>query len=94
MTRARYAGAPNASETIRMSHSPIDRAQAKRVWEELRLGVSYLTRLRARMVEVGFLPTDPLFVAVAKAQEASQDLLTKVHYLTCDGGVGDPLQEQ
>jgi len=61
---------------------------AKRIWQELRPGLSYLSRLRARMVAIGFLPDDPLMLMVVKAQESVQDLAIRLHYLGCDGGVG------
>jgi hypothetical protein len=36
----------------------------------------------------GFPPDDPLFVDVVTAQHALQDLVMKLHYLSCQSGVG------
>jgi hypothetical protein len=50
---------------------------------------NYLIRLRRRMERVGFLPDDPFFCLVAKAQDALQHLTVTLHYRSCPSGVGE-----
>ena len=49
---------------------------------------NYLIRLRRRMERVGFLPDDPFYRLVAKAQDAVQQLTVDLHYRSCRSGVG------
>ena len=51
---------------------------------------NYLIRLRGRMVEVSFHPSDPIFVQVVKAQDDIQGLMSLIHYASCMSGVGKP----
>jgi hypothetical protein len=53
--------------------------------KELHAGLSHLSRLRARMVAIGFLADDPLLLMVVKAQESVQDLSIRLHYIGCNG---------
>ena len=46
-----------------------------------------LERLKSRM-EKRFPPADPLFVAVMAAYTSRVDLSMKLHYLSCESGVG------
>jgi hypothetical protein len=50
--------------------------------------LNYLSRLRARMVEVGFLPDDPVFAAVVKAHDAAGEHFMALHYAGRGGGSG------
>jgi hypothetical protein len=63
-------------------------AQAKRMYDALAPTLGYLTRLRQRMEQVGFIPGDPLYRDVCKAHDAMHALLSRLHYLTCKSGVG------
>jgi hypothetical protein len=62
--------------------------QAKRMHDALAPTLGYLTRLRQRMEQVGFIPADPLYRNVCKVHDAMHGLLTRLHYLTCKSGVG------
>jgi hypothetical protein len=68
---------------------PIKREHAKRIQEALRPSLQYLNRLEERLIAVGSLPNDPLHQKVVKARDAMHDLSIKLHYLGCDGGVGE-----
>jgi hypothetical protein len=67
----------------------IKREHAKRLLESLRPALQFLNRLEARLIAVGGLPSDPLLQKVVKARDAMHDLSIKLHYLSCDGGVGE-----
>jgi hypothetical protein len=71
-----------------MNASTIKSSDARRIGAAVRPGLDYLRRLRERMVEVGFLPDDPLFAAVVKAHDAAGELYMALHYAGCSGGVG------
>ncbi len=64
--------------------------EARKIAAGLFPGANYLIRLRERMVNAGFSPTDPIFKLVEKAQEAMQHLCTAVPYAGCESGVGQP----
>jgi len=67
--------------------------QAEQVNKALYPLANYLVRLRSRMEKVGFLPDDPVFLLVAKAQDAVQHLRVELHYRSCRSGVGRPESE-
>lgn len=67
----------------------IKREHAKRIQEALRPSLQYLNRLEERLIAVGALPNDSLLQKVVKARDAMHDLSIKLHYLSCDGGVGE-----
>ena len=67
----------------------IKREHAKRIFEALRPSLQYLNRLEERLIAVGVLPSDPLLQKVVNARNAVHDLSIKLHYLSCDGGVGE-----
>ena len=71
-----------------MNAKSIEPDHAKRINRGMRAGLNYLTKLRERMVAVGFLPEDPLFVAVVKAHDAAGELFVAMHYAGCSGGGG------
>jgi hypothetical protein len=62
--------------------------QARKIRKSLASALGYLTRLKRRMELTGFPPNDPLYLAAVKAQEAMQSLLSSLHYLSCESGVG------
>jgi hypothetical protein len=79
---------PSALEATAMNSQTMPPEHAKRIGKSLRPSLNYLTRLRERMVAVGFLPDDPLFVAVVKAHAAMGELFMAMHYAGCASGVG------
>jgi hypothetical protein len=62
--------------------------EARKIARGLFPGANYLIRLRQRMTIAGFLPTDPVFKLVIKAQDLMQEICTEVDYAGCDSGVG------
>ena len=68
---------------------PITREQAKILLEALRPSLRYLNRLEARLIAVGFLSNALLLQKVVKSRDAMHDLWITLHYISCDGGVGD-----
>jgi hypothetical protein len=64
--------------------------QAETIKDRIAPMLAYLHRLRDRMDERGFLPTDPVYVSVAAALDSVHDLWVKTHYLSCGSGVGRP----
>ncbi len=66
----------------------IERWQAEKLNRSLFHCANLLIRLRGRMVEVGFIPTDRLYQLVCDAQDAVQALTVELHYQSCAGGVG------
>ncbi len=62
--------------------------KARKLSKGLFPGANYLIRLRGRMVQAGFSPTDPIFQLVEKAQDAMQSLCTAMYYEGCESGVG------
>ena len=67
--------------------------QAEQINKALFPLANYLVRLRSRMEKVGFLPDDPVFMLVSKAQDAVQHLRVTLHYRSCKSGVGMPESE-
>ena len=63
----------------------ITREQAAKLSEQLYPHANYLIRLRERASKTLTL-NDPLFLAIAKAQDAIQSLCVEVHYLSCEPG--------
>ena len=47
----------------------------------------YLSKLCQRCEKM-LLPSDPLYIAAHQARDALQSLAVNLHYLRCDGGVG------
>ena len=65
-------------------------AQARKMHQALQPGMCYLTHLKTRMERVAFPPDDRLYLLVKKAHESMHDLFIAMHYLSCDGGTGNP----
>jgi hypothetical protein len=74
-----------------MNRSDVTKEQAKKLSRGLYPVQNYLYRLRRRMEQVGFPPTDPLYALVDAAYDAVQRPRIHVHYMTCDG-VGEQLR--
>jgi hypothetical protein len=70
-----------------MNSTTISPEHAKRVRAALGPSLRYLSKLRERMVAVGFLPADPLFAATVKAHDALQAASMAWHYASCPGGI-------
>lgn len=51
-----------------------------------------MTRMRERASQIMSIE-DPLYKAIADAQDAIQSLCVKVHYLSCKSGVGEKPRE-
>jgi hypothetical protein len=45
------------------------------------------------MEKVGFLPDEPVFMLVSKAQDVVQHLTVTLHYHSCKSGVGRPTSD-
>ncbi len=73
-----------------MNRESLQPWQADRLFQSLYPGMNYLSRLKRRMEQVGFLPDDPLYRHVAAACEAMFNLRVELHYLSCRSGVGKP----
>jgi hypothetical protein len=71
-----------------MNSKSMKRWQARKVLQVLSPMRGYLHRLKTRMEKVGFLPGDPLFRCVERADNAMLELCMTLHYMTCDGGMG------
>jgi hypothetical protein len=71
-----------------MDSDDITREQARQIHGSLFKLANYLHRLRRRMEQTGFRPADPLFQSVENAHDAVCKLLSRLHYLSCDSGVG------
>lgn len=56
------------------------------MYDALAPTLGYLTRLRRRMEQVGFIPGDPLYRDVCKAHDAMHALVSWLHYLACKSG--------
>lgn len=61
---------------------------AARIRHALRPKLQYLGRLKARMEDLGFVPSDPLFILVKNAHDSLHALCVELHYMSCKGGVG------
>lgn len=66
-------------------HMQPTRAQARKLTRGVYPGLNYLYRLKKRMIEVGFLPDDPLLQLVEKAYDAQQRLYVEANYLASEG---------
>ena len=66
---------------------PIEQAIA--LQRAVRRRLAWFGRLRRRMELRGFPPTDPLYMAVTRCYNATQELHVRCHYASCKGGVGD-----
>jgi hypothetical protein len=71
-----------------MQSDDLTRQQAAALKNKLRTMLDYLSRLKPRMVNRGFLSGDPLLDAVAQAENAVHALHVQVHYLSCGDVVG------
>jgi hypothetical protein len=77
-------------ENRRNTDMKLQRWQARKINRALQPTVGYLCRLRERMEKVGFLNNDPLFQLVKQSYDNLQALYMKLHYLSCESGVGVP----
>ena len=68
---------PSAGKRLRPAHARIVQAAVTPM-------LRYLGRLRTRMYEVGFRPTDPLMGVVEKAYDAIHHLNVLLHYEACE----------
>jgi hypothetical protein len=82
--RGILSGSPGEDHAMRTITPP----ESKQIGATPKPHLNCLSRLRARMVEVGFLPTDPVFLAVVKAHDAAGELFMTLHYAGCGGGSG------
>ena len=64
--------------------------QARRVHRAIQPSVGYLSRLKARMLKVGFTQDDLLYQLVSQSYDTIQALFMQLHYLSCKSGVGRP----
>jgi hypothetical protein len=71
-----------------MQSTDLTREQVRSLKNKLHPMLGYLSRLKRRMVQRGFLNDDPLLAAVVRAEDAMHALHVETHYLSCDGGVG------
>ena len=71
-----------------MNRESLQPWQADRLFQTLYPGMNYLSRLKRRMEQVGFLPDDPLYRHVAAAYDAMLSLRVELHYLSCRSDVG------
>jgi hypothetical protein len=67
-----------------MDSGTLQRWQAARLFKTLQPHVGFLYRLRERMQQVSFLPSDPLYKRVCTAYESLQALYMELHYLSCE----------
>ena len=67
----------------------VERWHAEKIKEAVDPMPSYLTRLRERMEKTGFVPTDRFMQTVYRPWEGVYSLSVAVHYLSCEGGVGN-----
>lgn len=58
------------------------------LYDQLRPGLGRLSRLRARLIVLGYPPHDAYLVSVTEAWRAMHELCVRTHYLSCRGGVG------
>jgi hypothetical protein len=75
----------------RLAYAPrvrITTDQAEKLREQINRHLRYFRRLRIRLEQLRYLPTDPLYLAALKAEHAAQDLAVAAHYDSCTSGVG------
>jgi hypothetical protein len=77
-----------------MRSDQLTRRQYDVLKEQIRVRLSYLNRLQARMIKRGFLHSDPLLQRAIEARSAMHSLHIEIHYLSCDSGVGRPARER
>ncbi len=88
--RKRKQPYPIAALTIElMPHPILTEQQSAELHDQVARRLRWMNRLRDRMIQLGFAPTDPLLGATMKARDSMQDLLTEVHYCSMPGGLGD-----
>ena len=68
--------------------------QAEQIRDSLFPSINYLVRLKKRMEETGFLPTDPLLTLVTKAYDAIHALYSEMNYQSCKSGAGREPNEE
>ena len=73
-----------------MTSDDLTKEQARCMGAVVGRHLNYLGRLRDRMQRVGFPHDDELVVAVTRAWEATHTLSVRLHYASCDHGVGKP----
>jgi hypothetical protein len=71
-----------------MQADDLTREQAAALKNKLHPMLGYLSRLKRRMVQRGFLSDDPLLDAVVQAENAVHALHVQTHYLSCGVVVG------
>ena len=72
------------------TETKLQRWEARKINRAIQPAVGYLCRLRERMERVGFLNNDPLFQLVKQSYDNLQAPYMKLHYLSCESGVGIP----
>lgn len=68
-----------------MDSRNLTKPQLDRIAAEIQRQMSYLSRLRARMVETGFPPDDKILDAVNRASDAAHSL--HLQLLLCETGM-------
>ena len=76
-----------------MRSDDLTREQARALKNKLQPMLGYLHRLKKRMHNRGFPPTDELLQAVCKAEMAMHELHVAAHYLACGDNVGRPRRD-
>jgi hypothetical protein len=71
-----------------MDQDHLTKDQFIRLHRTLFPSANLLHRLERRMSRLAFAVDDPLYVLVARAQSAIEQLYVHVHYLSCSSGVG------
>jgi hypothetical protein len=71
-----------------MDSGTLEQWQAAVLFRTLQPHVGHLCRLRERMQQVGFTPSDPLFKRVSQAYDSVHALFIALHYLSREGGGG------
>ena len=66
-----------------MRSDDLTREQARALKNKLHSMLGYLNRLRRRIVYRGFLPSDPLQIAVDRALDSMHRLHVEDRHLTC-----------
>jgi hypothetical protein len=64
----------------------ITQTQAAKLGQTISRQLRYLGKLRTRMEQLGFPPTDPLYQQVCAAFNHVHGLNVAVHYLSCNPG--------
>jgi N-methylhydantoinase A/oxoprolinase/acetone carboxylase beta subunit len=77
-----------------MDRTSLSREQAATLLASIRPMLRYLNRLQERMQKRGFPPHDTLYRLVLEARDRIRHLSVDLHYLSCDGGVGEPRRKR